>query len=247
MWHRKGLIFVCMIAIGIYGISGCVSESTSSVNPSSVTTSDAISQSNNDDNGVVTSPTSAADTPTLPVGQTDPGGASESEGDVADETEAEGSSDADQQELSMQHIAYISDTYFFQIIHPANFVIRPQSTDYLTQLQPPPAAVLLFLHPDTAASDLGDLELADLELRIHEMGEAVELELWLMANQFLPTDGSISPQSYPMTNVTGVEVCNSMLIAPGCSYFVTNGSWIYQLIPASLEGEALMQTLQLTS
>lgn len=247
MWFRKGLIFVCMIAVGIYGMSGCVPESTGTSNRSSAATPDVLTQSNNGDNGVVESPKSAADGATLPMGQTGSGGASKTEGDAADETETEDSSAADQQELTMKQITYTSETYFFQIMHPTNFVIRPQSTEYLTQLEPAPAAALLFLHPDTAASDLGDLELADLELRIHEMGETAELEEWLIANQFLPTDGSISPQSYPMTNVAGVELCSSMLIAPGCSYFVTNGSLIYQLIPASLEGEAVMQTLKLTS
>jgi hypothetical protein len=36
------------------------------------------------------------------------------------------------------------------------------------------------------------------------------------------------------------------MIAPGCSYFVIDTGWIYQLTPATALGEDLMKTFQLS-
>ena len=35
------------------------------------------------------------------------------------------------------------------------------------------------------------------------------------------------------------------MIAPGCSYFVLGNGWVYQLTPASVEGERIVRTFTL--
>lgn len=142
---------------------------------------------------------------------------------------------------------FADSTYKFSVNHPDNFVLRTQPAEKLSQLTPRPDASFIFMNPVTAASDLGDLEPADLEVRVYSMAQAPSLEEWLTSNGLLTVDGTLPLEAFQAANVSGVEVCASTMIAPGCSYFVMGNGFIYQLTPVTLEGEAMAQTFMLTS
>jgi hypothetical protein len=79
------------------------------------------------------------------------------------------------------------------------------------------------------------------------MAQASSLEEWLRSNGLLPVDNTLALEAFQAANVSGVEVCASTMIAPGCSYFVMGNGFIYQLTAATLEGEAMAQTFMLAS
>ncbi|HMN27899.1 MAG TPA: hypothetical protein PKE45_07050, partial [Caldilineaceae bacterium] len=137
---------------------------------------------------------------------------------------------------------YTDSLYHFGVGYPADFVLRNQSAEQLAAFTPEPVAVFRFMNPAIAASQLDDLEPADLEIRIYQAEAGATLESWLIANGLLPSDGSIPLQLFQTANVAGGKVCASTMIAPGCAYFVMNSGWIYQLTPATLEGETMIQT-----
>jgi hypothetical protein len=141
-------------------------------------------------------------------------------------------------------LTFTAPDYGFQVNYPAGFVVSDAPAQELAQLAPAPVAGYRFMNPGTAASDLGDLEPADLAIRVHAAPGA-SLAEWLVANGFLPADGSVTPAPFQATNVAGLEVCASTMIAPGCSYFFAGSDYVYQLIPATLEGEAMMGSFAL--
>jgi hypothetical protein len=61
----------------------------------------------------------------------------------------------------------------------------------------------------------------------------------------LPADGTVPLKPFQTANVSGVQVCASTMIAPGCSYFVLGSGWVYQLTPATLEGETMVRSFML--
>ena len=108
------------------------------------------------------------------------------------------------------------------------------------------------MNPVTASSEIVDLEPADLEIRVYaaggipvQGGASADLDSWLTSNGLLPADGSLQPKPFQTENVSGVEVCASTMIAPGCSYYFTGSGWVYQLTPATLQGEAMVKTFRL--
>jgi hypothetical protein len=147
-------------------------------------------------------------------------------------------------------VVYTDETYNFSVAYPADFVFQTQPAEKLAQLKPTPAASFTFMNPVTASSDIVELEPADLEIRVHSAGEiqvqdSSGVESWLTSNGLLPADGSVQPTPFQTDHVSGVKVCASTMIAPGCSYFVTGSGWFYQLIPVTLEGEAMVNTFTL--
>lgn len=132
----------------------------------------------------------------------------------------------------------------FQISHPAGFLVTPLTADQLAQLTPAPLVGYRIMNPEIAASDIAELEPADLEIRVYPTTDAV-LEEWLVAGGLLPADGSVTPAPFAAANIQGVEVCASTMIAPGCAYFFASGAnpaTIYELIPATLEGEEMLRS-----
>jgi hypothetical protein len=142
-------------------------------------------------------------------------------------------------------VVYTDSTYQFSVSYPNNFVFRTQPADKLSQLTPRPVTAFIFMNPETAASDVAELEPADLEIRVFEVGQNESLESWLSSNGQAPADATVPLKPFQTANVSGVEVCASTMIAPGCSYFVMGSGWLYQLIPATVEGETIAQTLVL--
>jgi hypothetical protein len=142
-------------------------------------------------------------------------------------------------------VVYTDSTYKFSVSYPADFVFRTQPAEKLAQLEPMPTASFIFMNPVTASSDLGDLEPADLEIRVYVAGQIASLDSWLTSNGLLPADGTVPLKPFQTANVSGVEVCATTMIAPGCSYFVLGSGWVYQLTPATLEGETMAETFML--
>jgi hypothetical protein len=129
---------------------------------------------------------------------------------------------------------YRDSRYQFSLGYPADFVFREQPAEQLTNLEPRPLASFRIMGPATA-------DPADLEVRVFGADQAASLKGWLRSNGLLPAE--LKP--FKTAHVSGVEVCSSTMIAPGCSYFVLGDGWIYQLTPASVEGERITRTFTL--
>lgn len=139
---------------------------------------------------------------------------------------------------------HTDSTYGFRVNHPADYVIRAATAANMAALEPQPVAAYAFVNPATAASDIAELELPDLQLRVYPVGEAASLEEWLASQGFLAA-GNLPPEPFRAGGVAGLEVCLSTMIVPNCSYFVSGDEWVYQLVPGSAAGEAIMATFTL--
>lgn len=181
------------------------------------------------------SPTSAA--AAQPNGQTDSGA-----GAAAGAPQPE--LDAKNGQIPPGAPTYADKAYKFSVKYPPDFTFRAQPADKLADLKPTPVASFIFLSPTAAASQAPD-EPADLEIRVYAAGQATSLESWLTANGLLPADGSVPLKPFQAANASGAEVCSSTMIAPGCAYFVSGGGQVFQLIPASLMGDAMAKTFTL--
>jgi hypothetical protein len=183
-------------------------------------------------------PMSDAELAAQPPGQSEPGAA---EGG-GPQTEPGGQGE---RTPSATNVVYSDTTYKFSVAYPSDFVFDTLPAEKLDLLTPRPIAGFIFMNPLTASSDVVELEPADLEVRVHEAGQIASLDTWLTSNALVPADGSAPPKPFQTPNVSGVQVCASTMIAPGCSYYVIGGGWIYQLTPASLDGEAIVNTFTL--
>ncbi len=184
-------------------------------------------------------PMSGTELAAQPTGQSEPGAGSTNEGSQ-EEPEEEGG-----QPQPGTMITYTDSTYKFSLSYPADFVFRAQTAEKLARLKPTPTASFIIMNPVTASSDIVDLEPADLEIRVYGAGQIASLESWLTSNGLLPANGTVPVKPFQTANISGVEVCASTMIAPGCSYFVLGSGWIYQLTPATVEGETMVDTFML--
>jgi hypothetical protein len=136
-------------------------------------------------------------------------------------------------------IAHVDPKNGFSISYPKGFVVKPQEVAKLAQFTPRPVASIFFMNPTMAAGALAGVEPPDLEVRVYQAGAAKSLTSWLAAVGF--TSGA-NVQPYRNANVSGQKVCQSTLIAPGCSVYILRSGRVYQLTPISMEGEAMMET-----
>ncbi len=139
---------------------------------------------------------------------------------------------------SMAMSLYEEPVYRFSIEYPVAFLFRRVSEDRLTGLNLQPVAAFVILRPEMSKAVEEGLEPADLEIYVFPLGDTSSLESWLKSNEFL--DGAFVHRRIE----SGVEVCASTLIAPGCSYFFLGREWVYRLTPATLEGEHLVSTFR---
>lgn len=239
MLVRRSLITLWAAAVCFLGTTACgapdrQSETGAGVPAAATATSGAQSSAE----GVVidVTPMSATELAAQPIGQSEPGA-----GAVSGEPQAEPST----QPVSGTMLDYTDSTYTFRVAYPAGFVFRTQPAEKLAQLEPKPAAAFVFLNSTAVASDIPDQEPADLEIRVYATGRVASLESWLTANGLLPADGSAPPKPFQTANVSGVQVCAATMIAPGCSHFVLGSGRVYQLIPASVAGETMIQTFKM--
>lgn len=140
---------------------------------------------------------------------------------------------------------YVDPTYGFSIGYPKGFVVRPQDVSKLAQFTPTPLASIFFMNPTMAAGDLSGIEPPDLQVRVYQAGAMDSLKSWLVSVGFVSNDSGTVTQAYRNASVSGLKVCQSTMIAPGCSVYVLRSGRVYQLTPISLEGEAMIETFAL--
>ncbi|WP_420629590.1 hypothetical protein [Candidatus Leptofilum sp.] len=137
---------------------------------------------------------------------------------------------------------YENDIYKFEIEYPANFIYRIQDGEQFELLNPRPTVSINFLSPTKASSELGDLELADLEIRAFPIEQSMSLDNWLASN--VQSQGN-TLKPFQTANIIGRELCSSTMAFPRCSYFVFGESgWVFQLIPTSVEGEIMINSFR---
>ena len=161
------------------------------------------------------------------VGQMDPGG------EVVGED--------GQAKSSLPTVVYLDDVYKFSLTQPSDYVLQYQTEENLATLTPKPAAALRFMDPVLAKSEVPD-EPAALEVRMHAKGRAADLAGWLKAAG-LPSDAK-SQEEFKTGNVTGIKICESSMLFPGCRYFVFGEEWVYEMIVTSQEGEFMLNSFQ---
>lgn len=169
-------------------------------------------------------------------GQTSPGS-----GAASGMAQASPESGAQQPDLGTMKM-YTDATSGFQIQHPDRYVINTRPRDDLASLMPAPKAAIQFMKASLAASDNPALEAADLEIRVYDAGPDSSLAAWLASNNIVPADAGVPLKEVKLGHTAASELCASTMIAPGCMYFVLANQRVYQLTPASLEGEAMLQT-----
>ena len=140
---------------------------------------------------------------------------------------------------------YVDRTYGFSIRYPKGFVVQPQDASKLTQFTPTPLASIFSMNPTMAKGALAGIEPPDLELRVYQAGAVNSLKSWLTSVGFLNSGNAAQP--YRNANVSGVKLCQSTLIAPGCFIYVLHDGRVYQLTPISREGEAILETFTLST
>jgi hypothetical protein len=138
-------------------------------------------------------------------------------------------------------VTYINSAAGFSITYPKGFVVQPQDVSKFAQFTPTPVTSIFFMNPTMAAGALAGIEPPDLEVRVYRAGAADSLRSWLVSAGFASV-GSSAVQPYQNASVSGLEVCQATLIAPGCSVYVLHSGRVYQLTPMSREGEAMSET-----
>jgi hypothetical protein len=139
---------------------------------------------------------------------------------------------------------YADSTYKFKLSYPENFVFRRLPAEKLASLEPKPDAIFTITNPSLAANEQAGIGPGDLEVRTYAATGQANLENWLRSASLLPTDMKAKP--FKTDHVSGFEVCSATLMGPGCSYFFMSSGWIYQLIPASIDGETMIKSFVLT-
>jgi hypothetical protein len=245
MLARRFLIMSWITIVSLLGASACTpgqgSEAVAVVPSSATETASSLAQSSDKFEGEVVeeTPMSESELAVQPTGRTEPGAAAPGAGSQAAPEAQPG------QRQPGKMAIYEDSTYKFKVDYPADFVFRTRSPEKVAQLKPLPAASFIILNPGSAASGQSDLEPADLEIRVYVAGQTASLDSWIASNGLLPANSTVQPQPFQTANVSGLKVCGSTMIAPGCFYFVMGGGWIYQLTPASLEGETMVNTFML--
>jgi hypothetical protein len=141
--------------------------------------------------------------------------------------------------------AYVDPTYGFRIGYPHGFVVQPQDVAKLAQFTPTPVASIFFMNPTMAAGALAGIEPPDLEVRVYQAGAVDSLSSWLVSVGFASVDSGAVVQPYRNANISGLQVCQSTMIAPGCAVYILHRGRVYQLTSISQEGEAMGETFAL--
>jgi hypothetical protein len=132
---------------------------------------------------------------------------------------------------------YIDPEYRFRVDHPDRFVVRRRKTSELSQFNPAPAASVFIMNPQMAAGALAGIEPPDLEIRVYRADTPQSLTSWLADVGFAFGDSGAVVTPYRTSIADGLKVCPSTMIAPGCSVYLSSHGLVYQLTPASREGE----------
>jgi len=140
---------------------------------------------------------------------------------------------------------YVNVAHGFSIGYPQSFFVQPQEVSKLSRFTPTPVASMFFMNPTMASGALAGIEPPDPEVRVYRAEAADSLKNWLFSGGIASSAGSAGYQPYRSASVDGLKVCHSTLIAPGCSVYVLHSGRVYQLMPVSREGEAMIGTFAL--
>jgi len=132
--------------------------------------------------------------------------------------------------------------YRFRLVRPPRFTVRRRTSTELHDFSPAPAAAVFFMNPNMASGDLAGIEPPDLEVRVYRAQGRGSLKSWLAQNDVAYGDTGVRVSAYREGSVNGLEVCQSTLIAPGCSVYVRDGDRVYQLRAATRDGERMLAT-----
>lgn len=229
----RHLVIVLLATVVLLLAAACAPAAPAPV--ATATPSPAMDSSTNQpqSGGVVdATPVDDADLTAQPPGQSQPGGAA-------------GGGSQGGQLMPGTGVVYLSEAYQFQVEHPAGFVVATLPADRLAQLVPKPVASITFMNPVTAASDVADLEPADLEVRVYPVDQGASLEGWLASSGLLAELGGAPLEPFQTPNLSGVKGCPASMLTPSCSHFFLGRGWAYQLLPATVEGESMVQTFRL--
>lgn len=243
MLPRQSLVIFGVTIVMLVGAVACAASAVPSQAPgvaAAAPTAQATSPVSSQGEGIIVdvTPMSPTELASQPTGKSDPGAGTENGVTPTEPGPQAGNSP------SGKTVVYADSAYKFSVSYPDNFVFRAQTAEKLAQLTPKPTASFIFMNPVTAASQVPD-EPADLEIRAYSAGQTNSLDSWLRSNGLLPADSTVPVKPFKTAGASGVEVCPSTMIAPGCSYFVLGTGWIYQLTPATLEGETMVKTFTL--
>jgi hypothetical protein len=197
-------------------------------------------QTETESNMVEATPMSEAELANQPQGQSEPGAGASVAGETGQQPPSPGLPVA-----AAGWTAYVDPTYGFSISYPSGFVVQPQDVSKLAQFTPTPVASIFFMNPTMATGALAGIEPPDLEVRVYQAGAVDSLKSWLVSVGFAAVDSGAIVQPYRHASVSGLKVCQSTMIAPGCSVYVLRSGRVYQLTPISREGEAMIETFAL--
>jgi hypothetical protein len=142
---------------------------------------------------------------------------------------------------------YFDSAYGFSVAYPSNFVIGLPDSSLLTSLVPAPNASVYFANPNIAESALAGNDAPDLEVRVFESGPLSSLESWMNSVGVIAAGDGKTTRPYQNASASGLEVCESTMLAPGCTIFIAGNERVYQLRFTTLEGEMMAGSFSLTS
>lgn len=240
IWPAQ-IMLMGLLVLVFYGLIACTPNLISSENSSFSQSQNAAVISSNDEPKSATPSIDEGIPSTRTLGQSNSSGGELDE--INDSTALANREDSSSADMAI----YLDPQYHYQIEYPTNFVLRPLSIALLAQMTPQPVAGLRFMHPDIAASDLGDQELADLEIHVFAVAPNTDLTAWLQANFPAVASGTQKPNAFQIAGTAGIEVCDPKFIGPGCIYYISGDGAIYRLIPATTMGETMIGSLQISS
>ncbi len=174
------------------------------------------------------------------TGRSEPGGGEVVAGETGEQTPSRGSPVS-----SAGWSTYADPTQGFSIGYPKDFVVQSRDVSKLARVTPMLLASILFMNPTMAAGKLAGSEPPDLEVRVYRAEGAASLTSWLVSVGLASSDMVTAGQPFRNASVDGLEVCQSTMIAPGCSVYILRNGRAYQLTSISLEGETMIETFAL--
>jgi hypothetical protein len=119
---------------------------------------------------------------------------------------------------------------------------RAMASAKLPQFKTFPLASIFFMNPTMAAGALAGIEPPDLEVRVYPAHGAKSLQNWLLSSELSSRDSVAAAKPYRNPHADGLKICQTTLIAPGCSVYLLHEDRVYQLTAISQEGEAMIDT-----
>jgi hypothetical protein len=147
---------------------------------------------------------------------------------------------------SGEWLTYSGENLGFTVAYPPDYVVRPMDAQTAAQFQPQPEAVVDILEPAKANSDVAELEIPDLSIRVFALPADTSLEGWLDTTGLGSAASGAVLSAHQSNGLTGLRVCASTDIAPNCSVYFLGSGRVYQLTPSSQAGEAMLQTFALS-